>query len=113
MKKTDAQEVTSRPMRIDRDKLRSAVRRLGSEYIFYMLDDAIELLPPSKLVKLAGRYLDVKSLQASGPKHAGLLAEVKAFEKASRAGDYCRKRDAGCGGRLQDRPDYQISPGFL
>jgi hypothetical protein len=73
---------------IDRDKLRSAVRRLGNEYIYYMLDDAIELLPPSKLVKLAGRYLDVKSLQASGPKHAGLLAEVKAFEKASRAGDY-------------------------
>ena len=75
-------------MRIDRDKLRSAVRRLGNEYIYYMLDDAIELLPPSKLVKLAGRYLDVKSLQASGPKHAGLLAEVKAFEKASHAGDY-------------------------
>jgi hypothetical protein len=88
MKKTDAQEALSRPMRIDRDKLRSAVRRLGNEYIYYMLDDAIELLPPSKLVKLDGRYLDVKSLQASGPKHAGLLAEVKAFEKASRAGDY-------------------------
>ena len=88
MKKTDAQEALSRPMRIDRDKLRSAVRRLGNDYICYMLDDAIELLPPSKLVKFAGRYLDVKSLQASGPKHAGLLAEVKAFEKASRAGDY-------------------------
>ena len=73
---------------IARDKLRSAVRRLGNEYIYSMLDDAIELLPPSKLVKLAGRYLDVKSLQAAGPKHAGLLAEVKAFEKASRAGDY-------------------------
>ena len=29
---------------IDRDKLRSAVRRLGNEYIYYMLDDAIELL---------------------------------------------------------------------
>lgn len=53
-----------------------------------MLDDAVELLPPSKLVKLAARYLDVKSLQASGPNPAGLLAEVKAFEKASRAGDY-------------------------
>lgn len=88
MKKTDAQEALSRPMRIDRDKLRSAVRRLGNEYIYYMLDDAIELLPPSKLVKLAGRYLDVERLQASGPKHAGLLAEVKAFEKASHAGDY-------------------------
>lgn len=75
-------------MRIDRDKLRSAVRRLGNEYIYYMLDDAIELLPPSKLMILASRYLDVKSLQASGPKYAALLAEVKAFEKASHAGDY-------------------------
>jgi hypothetical protein len=74
--------------RIDREKLRVAVRRLGNDYIYYMLDDAIELLPPSKLVKLAGRYLDVTSLQASGPKHAGLLAEVKAFEKASHGGDY-------------------------
>jgi hypothetical protein len=39
---------------IDRDKLRTAVRRLGDEYIFYMLDEAIDLLPPAKLVKLVG-----------------------------------------------------------
>ena len=76
-------------MAIDRDKLRSAVRRLGNEYIYYMLGDAMDLLPPSKLVTLAGRYLDVKSLQSGGPnKHASLLAEVKAFEKASRSGEY-------------------------
>jgi hypothetical protein len=75
-------------MRIDRNNLRAAIRRLGNEYVYLMLDDAIELLPPSKLAELAGRYLDVKRLQASGPKHAGLLAEVKTFEKASRAGDY-------------------------
>jgi len=30
---------------IDRDKLRAAIRRMGSEYIFYMLDNAITLLP--------------------------------------------------------------------
>ena len=34
---------------IDRDKLRDAVRKLGDEYVFYMLDDAIELLPEGKL----------------------------------------------------------------
>ena len=42
---------------IDRDKLRAAVRRLGDEYVFYMLDDAIDLLPPAKLAKLVSRYL--------------------------------------------------------
>jgi len=30
---------------IDWDKLRAAIRRMGSEYVFYMLDDAITLLP--------------------------------------------------------------------
>ena len=30
---------------IDWDKLRAAIRRMGSEYVFYMLDDAIALLP--------------------------------------------------------------------
>ena len=30
---------------IDRDKLRAAVRKLGNEYVFYMLDEAIDLLP--------------------------------------------------------------------
>ena len=74
---------------IDRDKLRAAIRRLGNEYVYYMLDDAIGLLPPSKLAKLAGQYLDVKSLQQYAPKvDASLLAQVKAFEKASLAGDY-------------------------
>jgi hypothetical protein len=42
---------------IDRDKLRAAIRKLGDEHVFYMLDDAIDLLPQSKLVKLVGQYL--------------------------------------------------------
>jgi hypothetical protein len=37
---------------IDREKLRGAVRKLGDEYVRYMLDDAIDLLPPSKLCKM-------------------------------------------------------------
>ena len=73
---------------IDRDKLRAAIRRLGNEYVYYMLDDAIELLPPSKLAKLAGQYLDVKSLESAPKVERSLLALVKAFEKASLAGDY-------------------------
>ncbi len=37
---------------IDRDKLRAAVRRLGDQYAFYILDEAIDLLPQTKLKKL-------------------------------------------------------------
>ena len=74
-------------MRIDRDKLRSAVCRLDSDRIRNMLDDALGLLPPAKLAKLTERYVDLASLQATKTA-GGLLAEVKAFEKASRAGDF-------------------------
>src|SRR5262245_12287762 len=77
-------------VQIDRDKLRAAVRKLGSEYVFFMLDDAIELLPQAKLHKIAKKYLDLKRLrpdaeQATTP---SLLRDVKRFEKASLAGKY-------------------------
>ena len=42
-----------KPIQIDRDKLRAAVRKLGNDYVFSMLDEAIELLPPAKLHKIA------------------------------------------------------------
>lgn len=78
------------PIAIDRDKLRAAVRKLGHEYVFYMLDDAIDLLPRTKLHQLARKYLDVDSLRPdskNGAK-ANLLAAVKTFDQASRAGEY-------------------------
>ena len=66
-------------------------RRLRLSYNFdrirNMLDDAIGLLPPAKLAKLAERYVDLASLQAT-KSTGGLLAEVKAFEKAGRKGAY-------------------------
>jgi hypothetical protein len=37
---------------IDRDELRAAVRKMGTEYVFLMLNDAITLLPERKLRKL-------------------------------------------------------------
>jgi hypothetical protein len=73
---------------IDRDKLRAAVRRLGDEYVFYMLDDAIDLLPPAKLAKLVSGYLDVKQLRPDAPGKKNLLADVRAFDAASRSGKY-------------------------
>lgn len=73
---------------IDLGKLRAAVRRLGDEHVFYMLDDAIDLLPSAKLMKLASRYLDVKQLKPDAPWRTNLLADVRAFDVASRAGKY-------------------------
>ena len=34
---------------IDLDKLRAALRRLGDEYIFYILDALIDVVPPAEL----------------------------------------------------------------
>ena len=79
-----------KPIQIDRDKLRAEVRKLGNEYVFFMLDDAIELLPRAKLHKLAKKYLDLKRLRpdAEPATSPSLLADVKRFEKASLAGEY-------------------------
>jgi len=82
--------MTHKTIEIDRDKLRAAIRKLGGEYVFYMLDDAIDLLPPAKLHKIVRKYLDVKRLCSDGEKatRPNLLAGVRAFEKASLAGEY-------------------------
>ncbi len=84
-------EVTvARALDIDRNKLRAALRKLGDEYVFYMLDGAIDLLPPAKLKRIVGKYLDLKQLRAEGgmPPKDNLLDDVKAFERASLAGKY-------------------------
>ena len=73
---------------IDRGKLRAALRKLDDEQIFYLLDEAIELLPLAKLAKLVSRYLDVKQLLPDAPGTKHLLAEVRAFDTTSRAGTY-------------------------
>jgi hypothetical protein len=54
------------------------------------LDDAIDLLSPSQLHKIARKYLDLKELRPDDEKATkpSLLADVKAFEKASLAGEY-------------------------
>ena len=82
-------------IQIDRDKLRAALRKLGSAYVFYMLDDAIELLPPAKLYELAKKYLDLKRLRpdAEPATKPSLLADVKRFEKKSLAGEYYESFD--------------------
>ena len=78
------------PVRIDRDKLRAAVRKLRNEYVYYMLDDAIEMLPLSKLHKIAKKYIDLKGIrpEADGPTKPSLLAVVQLFEKESLSRNY-------------------------
>jgi hypothetical protein len=73
---------------IDRDKLRAAIRKMGTEYVFLMLDDAIALLPQGKLRKLIAHYLDPDEFRPDGARKVDLLADVKAFQKASLAGKY-------------------------
>jgi hypothetical protein len=73
---------------IDPDKLRAALRRLGDDCVFYMLNEAIDLLPQAKLLKLVKRYLDPSGLEPDGEDRGNLLSNVKAFEKASLSGKY-------------------------
>ena len=44
---------------IDRDRFRKAIRLLTDDEIYSMLSDAIEMLPPTKLERLAKGYLDL------------------------------------------------------
>ena len=73
---------------IDRDKLRAAARKMGTEYVFRMLDDAITLLPERKLRKLIAQYLKPHEFRPDRARKIDLLADVKAFQKASLAGEY-------------------------
>lgn len=83
------------PIIIDRDKLHAEIRKLGNEYVFYMLDDAIDLLSPAKLHKIAKKYLDLKKLRPDAERatKASLLTEVRLFEKASLTGEYYQSFD--------------------
>ena len=87
--------VARKPIQLDRDKLRAEVRKLGSEYDFYMLDDAIGLLPMAKLHKIAKKYIDLKRLRPDAEKatRPNLLSDVNRFEKVSLAGEYYESFD--------------------
>ena len=80
---------------VDRDKLRAAVRKMGTEYVFRMLDDAITLLPERKLRKLIAQYLKPHESRPDSARKVDLLADVKAFQQASLAGElfpsFCRQ----------------------
>lgn len=73
---------------IDRAKLRAAIRKLGDEYVYYLLDEALDLLPDAKLSKLVGQYIDLKRLRPDGAVKGDLFADIAEFERASLAGEF-------------------------
>jgi hypothetical protein len=63
---------------------------MGPAYVFYMLDEAIDLLPLAALEGIAKKYIDLTRLRAdsNGQPRNTLLGDVKSFDRASRAGEY-------------------------
>jgi hypothetical protein len=78
---------------IDRNRLRKAIRMLPDEQIYRMLSNAIEMLPASKLERLAKGYLDLAQLRFDDKSQSSLLEDVRAFEKASLRGEYYESFD--------------------
>lgn len=78
-----------RPVAIDLDKLRERLRVIGDEQRFYILNEAIEILPEPALVQIVGRYLQLGDLRPDPEmSKQSLLDEVKRFDAAARAGHY-------------------------
>ena len=82
-----------RRLEFDRDKLRDAFRIIGDEHVFYILDDAIDLLPPDKLAKLVGQYIELHG-------HPRVHRRVPASAQSLH-----RPREQGCGGRTREAFD--------
>jgi hypothetical protein len=73
---------------LDRQQIRRAIRQMGNEYIFYLLDDAISLLSLAQLRQLIAPYANPDQFIEHEAPQKDLLAEVWAFQKASLAGQY-------------------------
>ena len=51
---------------VDREKVRTAVRRLPQDSLIHILDRAIDLVAPSRLGKLIEDYIGIEEVQADG-----------------------------------------------
>ncbi len=77
---------------IDRDKLRQVMRKMDDDMIYFLLDDAIDLLSDTKLTKLVGNYLDLTNLRMDGDERSP-IEDVKTFHKVSLEGGYYEEID--------------------
>lgn len=80
--------MTETHIEIDRDKLRTLFRQIGNPLLFFILYEAIDLLPPADLNRLIGKYIDLRHIQSDRDQPPGLLEEVRIFSSRSRAGEY-------------------------
>ena len=92
---------------VDREKLREQVRHLPPENLLMLLDRAIDLLPAAKLAAfMAGHVLPEDVIADSAPKPE-LLDAVRAFDAASRRGEYYQDFN------VNGHNDTMKSPGTL
>ena len=73
---------------IDLDKLRVAIQGLSDEQVRTIFEEAIDMLPQAQLIKLVKPFVDPARLRPDSRARGSLLADVKAFEKASLADEY-------------------------
>jgi len=73
--------------RIDRGRVRAALRRLAEVDRRILLEHALDLLPDEELRSLVCGYVDPDDLRAT-TESAGFLAEVEEFRRASLAGEF-------------------------
>lgn len=69
---------------------------MGGETVFYMLDEALDMLAPGKLAKLVAQYVPLDRVRPDGgtlATHRSLLDDVRGFDAASRAGRYYESFD--------------------
>ena len=78
------------PPTIDREKLRAWVRRLGDEYAFYLLDEAIEIMTPDQLALVTAKYVRPEDLRPDAvvARTNSLIEDVHAFDARARKGAY-------------------------
>lgn len=74
--------------KLDLQRIRRAIRVSGNETIFFLLDDAISLLPPAKLRQLLTQFMKPEQFVSDVAGKRDLLAEVQAFQKACLAREY-------------------------
>ena len=66
--------------KIDRDKPRTALRRLRHEEIHYLVSEAVDMLPAAKLQRLVKGCFDLAQLRPEEHKPENLLQAAKRYD---------------------------------
>ena len=74
--------------KIDTSKLRAAIRRMGKDDVYHLLDRAIDLLSQQGLRRMVKGYLNPEKLEIEDGGKRDLLQEIRDFRDASLGGKY-------------------------